>query len=45
QDRQPPLTSGWEAAKTQQLLDRILEAAGLPTVEDTGREWSSQAVK
>jgi virulence factor len=45
QDRQPPLTSGWEAARTQQLLDRILEAARLPVVEDDGREWSSQATK
>ncbi|QLD12782.1 Gfo/Idh/MocA family protein [Microbacterium oleivorans] len=44
-DRQPPLTSGWEAAKTQQLLDQILAAAGLPTQEQEGRAWSSMAVK
>jgi virulence factor len=44
-DRGEPLTSGWEAAKTQQLLDQILEAAGLPTREQPGRTWSSQAKK
>lgn len=44
-DRQQPLTSGWEAVKTQQLLDRILASAGLPTHEQEGREWSSKAVK
>ncbi len=44
-DRQQPLTSGWEAVKTQQLLDRILEAAGLPVEEQEGREWSSKAVR
>ncbi len=42
-DRQQPLTSGWEAVKTQQLLDRILAAAGLPTEEQEGRTWSSRA--
>lgn len=42
-DREQPLTSGWEAVRTQQLLDRILEAAGLPTHELEGREWSSKA--
>lgn len=42
-DRQQPLTSGWEAAKTQQLLDQILAAAGLPTEEQEGRTWSSMA--
>lgn len=45
QDRHQPLTSGWEAAKTQQLLDQILAAAGLPTEEQEGRAWSSMAVK
>jgi virulence factor len=45
QDRQQPLTSGWEAVKTQQLLDQILEAAGLPTEEQEGRTWSSKAVQ
>lgn len=45
QDRQQPLTSGWEAVKTQQLLDQILGAAGLPTHEQEGRAWSSKAVK
>ncbi len=44
-DRQQPLTCGWEAAKTQQLLDQILAAAGLPTEEQEGRTWSSKAVK
>lgn len=45
QDRQQPLTSGWEAVKTQQLLDQILAAAGLPTKEQEGRTWSSKAVQ
>lgn len=45
QDRQQPLTSGWEAVKTQQLLDQILAAAGLPTTEQEGRVWSSKAVQ
>lgn len=44
-DRQQPLTSGAEAAKTQRLLDRILSAAGLPTEEQPGREWTSHAKK
>ncbi|EKT78297.1 virulence factor MviM [Rhodococcus opacus M213] len=44
-DRQEPLTSGWEAAKTQRLLDQILQAAGLPIEEQEGREWSSKAVQ
>ncbi|ROQ60392.1 virulence factor [Rathayibacter sp. PhB152] len=44
-DRQEPLTSGAEAARTQLLLDRILTAAGLPTHEQEGREWSSHAKK
>jgi virulence factor len=45
QDRQQPLTSGWEAAKTQELLDQILAAAGLPTDEQEGRTWSSKALR
>lgn len=44
-DRQQPLTSGWEAVKTQQLLDRILTVSGLPTHEQEGRQWASKAVK
>src|SRR5690606_37475488 len=44
-DRAMPLTSGREAAETQLLLDRILAAAGLPTAEDPGRQWSSHAKK
>lgn len=44
-DREQPLTSGREAVLTQRLLDRILEAAGLPTEEQEGRVWSSHAVK
>ena len=44
-DREQPLTSGWEAVKTQQLLDQILASAGLPTEEQEGREWSSKAVQ
>jgi virulence factor len=44
-DRQQPLTSGAEAAKTQRLLDRILAAAGLPTEEQPGRVWTSHAKK
>ncbi|MFJ2755831.1 Gfo/Idh/MocA family protein [Nocardioides sp. NPDC087217] len=42
-DRQPPLTSGHEAVATQRLLDQILEAAGLPTREQEGRQWASHA--
>lgn len=44
-DRQQPLTSGAEAAKTQLLLDQILAAAGLPTDELEGREWASHATR
>ena len=44
-DRAEPLTSGADAVKTQQLLDRILEVAGLPTEEQPGRAWSSHATK
>jgi virulence factor len=44
-DRQEPLTSGSEAAKTQLLLERILFSAGLPTEEQEGRVWSSHAKK
>ncbi|WP_275779131.1 Gfo/Idh/MocA family oxidoreductase [Paenarthrobacter sp. Y-19] len=43
-DRAQPLTSGREAVRTQSLLDQILAAAGLPTEEQTGREWASHAV-
>lgn len=43
-DRGQPLTSGREAVRTQRLLDQILAAAGLPTEEQTGREWASHAV-
>jgi virulence factor len=42
-DRQPPLTSGRDAVATQRLLDHILEAAGLPTREQEGRQWASHA--
>ena len=42
-DRQPPLTSGRDAVATQKLLDRILQAAGLPTHEQEGRQWASHA--
>jgi virulence factor len=42
-DRDQPLTSGREAAKTQLLLDSILAAAGLPTEEQPNRGWSSSA--
>ena len=42
-DRQPPLTSARDAVATQRLLDRILEAAGLPTEEQGGRQWASHA--
>lgn len=42
-DRQPPLTSGHDAVATQRLLDQILEAAGLPTREQEGRQWASHA--
>lgn len=43
-DRAQPLTSGREAVRTQRLLDQILAEAGLPTEEQTGREWASHAV-
>lgn len=43
-DRQEPLTSGWEAAKTQRLLDQILEAAGLPIEASCGR-WRRSSVQ
>jgi virulence factor len=42
-DRQQPLTSGAEAAESQALLERILEASGLPIVEQEGRDWASHA--
>jgi virulence factor len=44
-DRRQPLTSGRDAVATQRLLDRILEAAGLPTNELEGRQWASHATK
>jgi virulence factor len=44
-DRRPPLTDGRDAVATQRLLDRILAAAGLPTYEEEGRQWASQATK
>ena len=37
------LLSGREAVATQRLLDQILEAAGLPTREQEGRQWASHA--
>jgi virulence factor len=43
-DRAQPRTSGREAARTQRLLEKILVAAGLPTEEQPGHEWQSQAV-
>ena len=42
-DRRPPLTSGRDAVATQQLLEKILTAAGLPTHEQEGRQWASHA--
>ena len=42
-DRRPPLTDGRDAVATQRLLDRILEAAELPTHEQEGRQWASHA--
>ncbi|HEX8510729.1 MAG TPA: Gfo/Idh/MocA family oxidoreductase [Propionibacteriaceae bacterium] len=42
-DRRPPLTNGRDAIATQKLLDRILQAAGLPTHEQLGRQWASHA--
>ena len=44
-DRAEPMTSGSDAVKTQLLLDRILDVAGLPTEEQPGRAWSSHAKK
>ncbi|MFV0463158.1 MAG: Gfo/Idh/MocA family protein [Nostocoides sp.] len=40
-----PETSAREAAGTQALLDRILAAAGLPTQEQEGRQWTSHATR
>ena len=42
-DRQAPLTSGRDAVATQKVLERILDAAGLPTHEQLGRQWASHA--
>jgi virulence factor len=42
-DRRPPLTSGRDAVATQQLLEKILTSAGLPTHEQQGRQWASHA--
>lgn len=42
-DRREPLTSGRDAVATQQLLEKILTSAGLPTHEQPGREWASHA--
>jgi virulence factor len=42
-DRRPPLTNGHDAVATQQLLDHILKAAGLPAHEQEGRQWASHA--
>lgn len=44
-DRGTPLTSGREAARTQALLDMILQAAGLPTEEQKDRIWTSHATR
>lgn len=44
-DRGTPLTSGREAARTQALLDDILQAAGLPVKEQEGRTWASHATR
>jgi virulence factor len=44
-DRAAPLTSGREAARTHDLVDEILQAAGLPTVEDPDRSWQSHATR
>ena len=42
-DRRPPLTSGRDAVATQQLLEKILMSAGLPTQEQQGRQhWHRQ---
>ena len=43
-DRRQPPTSGRDAVATQRLLERILQAAGLPTGEQEGRQWQSAAV-
>lgn len=42
-DDREPLTNGREAALTQDLLDTILTAAGLPTSEAEGATWRSYA--
>ncbi|MBO3681835.1 Gfo/Idh/MocA family protein [Streptomyces sp. NEAU-YJ-81] len=44
-DRGAPLTSGREAARTQALLDDILQAADLPVKEQEGRTWASHATR
>ncbi|MFE9009042.1 Gfo/Idh/MocA family protein [Streptomyces sp. NPDC007875] len=44
-DRGAPLTSGREAARTQALLDDILQAADLPVKEQEGHPWASHATR
>ncbi len=41
--RRVPQSDGWSAARTQGLLDSILDAAGLPTTDAPDAAWSSRA--
>src|SRR5262249_26082131 len=41
--RRQPLTNGEDACKTQELLGRILSAAGLPTDEASDMVWGSRS--
>jgi virulence factor len=41
--RETPLTNGFEAARTQALLETILERADLPLADDPDRGWTSHA--
>lgn len=43
-ERRQPLVNGHEAARTQELLERILTVAELPLEEDPNRKWTSHAV-
>lgn len=44
-DREQPLTNGWEAVRTQQLIEDVIAAAGLPTDDhsDASSLWKSAA--
>jgi virulence factor len=43
--RRAPESDGTSAARTQHLLERLLEAAGLPTEDRPGATWTSHATR